>query len=445
MPAAASEALFPLRPPVSGLRRVLFLFEPTRVRLADRVVSFLLRNRWVPRGLLRFFALLDLAWGEVLYAGEISSQTRMLQNRQRVLGNSFAAFGSVFDANGRSAFELIERTPATLRRTNAFVGQEAQPDLLAPHTFLFNDGPQHDRDKTVLIDRVITRLTPEDWAAADVMIAEWRRANPAAVTPAQVEPILVRALHRLLLRIEVNDEEVALALGWQRGFFSPLLFLPLGFRRALLKSGQRRLDEGRAKLVARYRTSPVVRDLFSGGGTFEGLTEDAFLHHMFEVMNLNGGAVLSNSQRIVRVLSERADLVDQLRAEHKSLGLDAPGPIALRALGQADKTRRTAMEVMRIYTRVTTISWRSTAEFEADVRGRKLRFPAGTLRTASIANANVDPSLYPEPYEIRMDRDYSRFAQFGGVEGPRRCPGRDPALMMIALLLVHLLREPKPS
>ena len=160
---------------------------------------------------------------------------------------------------------------------------------------------------------------------------------------------------------------------------------------------------------------------------------------LFEVMNINAAAIQSIAVRVVRVLSERADLQATLKAEHRQLGLDAAGGLPAAKLAEAIQTEHFVLEILRLYTRVTTVQWKSETPFTVTIRGTPTEFPAGTLRCANLATANVDPSVFADPYEIKLDRDYARFMNFNGVTSPRTCPGRGFAIGLLVRFVVHAL------
>lgn len=390
--------------------RVLAPFEPIRVRVASAIAGLLIRWPGLGGWLGGLTSFQDVVWGEIVYGGFPSSQAAMWRARQRILGDDFPAFRAVVQCRAADVEALIERTPPELRRTHAFVAQYAQPDLLSPHTFLFTEGERHDRHRATLIGQVMRSAGgTED---VDRWMREWKATGDFGADA--VEGLLTRSTHRLLLGADLDAEHVAAALTWQRAFFSPLLFAPGWARRTVLAGAQRRLDEARRKLEARYAELPAVRAV-------EGLPAAELVPMLFEVANLNGAAIQSLSLRIVRVLSERPDLQAKLREEHARSGVEL--------------TERFVMEILRLHTRVTTVQWRSEVPFVAGGR----EWPAGTLRCANLATANVDPDVFPDPLEIRFDRDYSRFMNFNGVTSPRTCPGRGFAIGLLVRFLVHAL------
>ena len=142
------------------------------------------------------------------------------------------------------------------------------------------------------------------------------------------------------------------------------------------------------------------------------------------------------------MLTERPEFQATLRAEHRRLGLDATRTMTDAELHAAEQTEKFVLEILRLYTRVTTVQWRSEVPFTVSIGGRPTEFPAGTLRCANLATANVDPDVFADPDEIKLDRDYGRFMNFNGVTSPRVCPGRGFAIGLLVRFTVHALREP---
>jgi cytochrome P450 len=185
-----------------------------------------------------------------------------------------------------------------------------------------------------------------------------------------------------------------------------------------------------------YASQPLVKELAAKA---DGLAAPELVPMLFEVMNLNAAAIQSIAVRVVRVLSERPELQATLRAEHTRLGLDVTGTLPGEKLREAVQTEHFVLEILRLYTRVTTVQWKSETPFTVTIAGRASEFPAGTLRCANLATANVDPSVFPDPYEIKLDRDYARFMNFNGVTSPRTCPGRGFAIGLLVRFTVHAL------
>jgi cytochrome P450 len=418
------------------LYRLLAPLEPLRVRIAAAASGFLLRNPSLGDGFGLSLSLWDLVAGEIVYGRHISSQATMWRARRRVLGDTFPSFRAVVQCGADDVEALIERTPPALRRTHAFVAQYAQPDLLSPSTFLFTEGATHDRHRAVLVGQVMARTMPGAEGDVDALLREWRAGGDFA--PGAVEKVLTRAAHRLLLGMRLDEVATEAALTWQRTFFSPVMFAPAWMRRTLLAGAQRKLDAARATLEALYAKQPVVEEVSTRP---DGLPPAELAAMLFEVMNLNAAAIQSIAVRVVRVLSERADLQATLRAEHRRLGLDAAAGLAGAKLAEAVQTEHFVLEVLRLYTRVTTVQWRSEVPFTVTIRGRPAEFPAGTLRCANLATANVDPDVFADPFEIRLDRDYGRFMNFNGVVSPRACPGRGFAVGLLVRFVVHALAE----
>lgn len=418
------------------LYRVLAPFEPLRVWLATALAGFLLRNPTLGEWFGRTLSLWDLIVGEIVYGRHISSQAAMWRARQRLLGNTFPSFRAVIECGAADVETLLERTPPALRRTHSFVAQYAQPDLLSPSTFLFSEGATHDRHRAVLVGQVMARSMPGAEADVDALLRAWRATGDFA--PASVEKVLTRSAHRLMLGVQLDDAHADAALTWQRTFFSPVMFAPPLLRKTLLGSAQRKLTTARATMEALYAEQPLVKELSAKA---DGLAFAELVPMLFEVMNLNAAAIQSIAVRVVRVLSERADLQATLRAEHRGLGLDVAAGLPAVKLAEAVQTEHYVLEILRLYTRVTTVQWKSTEPFSVTIRGKAAQFPAGTLRCANIAVANVDPSVFPEPYEIKLDRDYTRFMNFNGVVSPRTCPGRGFAIGLLVRFVVHALAE----
>lgn len=423
----------PAKPESHLIYRVLAPFEPLRLWLATALSGFFLRNPTLGDWFGRTLSLWDLIVGEIIYGRHISSQATMWRARQQRLGNTFPAFRAVMECGAAEVEALLERTPPALRRTHSFVAQYAQPELLSPSTFLFSEGATHDRHRAVLVGQVMQRSMPGAEAEVDGFLRAWRTTGD--FTQASVEKVLTRSAHRLMLGVALDDAHADAALTWQRTFFSPVMFAPPWVRKTLLKGAQKKLVASRATMEALYAEQPLVKEL---AGRADGLAAGELVPMLFEVMNLNAAAIQSIAVRVVRVLSERADLQATLRAEHQRLGLDAAGLPAAK-LTEAVQTEHFVLEILRLYTRVTTVQWRSTEAFTVTIDGKPAQFPAGTLRCANLATANVDPSVFPDPYEIKLDRDYARFMNFNGVISPRVCPGRGFAIGLLVRFAVHCL------
>lgn len=418
------------------LYRLLAPFEPLRVWLATALAGFLLRRPTLGDWFGRTLSLWDLIVGELVYGRHLSSQAAMWRARQRLQGDTFPSFRAVVECSAADVEALLERTPPALRRTHSFVAQYAQPELLSPSTFLFNEGATHDRHRAVLVGQVMARALPGAEHDVDALLRAWRARGDFAADG--VENVLTRAAHRLMLGLQLDDAHADAALTWQRTFFSPVMFAPPLLRKTLLAGAQRKLTAARATLEALYAEQPLVKEVAARP---DGLAAAELVPMLFEVMNLNGAAIQSLALRVVRVLSERPDLQATLRAEHQRLGLQATAGLPAARLAEAVQTEHFVLEVLRLYTRVTTVQWRSSEPFTVNIGGKAEQFPAGTLRCANIAVANVDPSVFPDPYELKLDRDYSRFMNFNGVISPRTCPGRGLALGLLVRFVVHALAE----
>jgi cytochrome P450 len=422
------------KPESHPIYRVLAPFEPLRIWLATALAGFFLRNPALGDWFGRTLSLWDLIVGEIVYGRHISSQATMWRARQQRLGNTFPAFRAVMECGAADVEALLERTPKALRRTHSFVAQYAQPDLLSPSTFLFSEGATHDRHRAVLVGQVLQRSMPGAEAEVDALLRAWRATGDFA--PPSVEKVLTKSAHRLMLGVQLDDAHADAALTWQRTFFSPVMFAPPWVRKTLLGGAQKKLVATRATMEALYAQQPLVQEI---AGKADGLAAAELVPMLFEVMNLNAAAIQSIAVRVVRVLSERPDLQATLRAEHQRLALDVAAGLPAAKLAEAVQTEHFVLEILRLYTRVTTVQWRSDEAFTVTIAGKPAQFPAGTLRCANLATANVDPAVFPEPYEIKLDRDYARFMNFNGVVSPRVCPGRGFAIGLLVRFVVHAL------
>jgi cytochrome P450 len=424
----------PSSPEKHPIYRVLAPFEPLRVWLATAFSGFFLRNPTLGDWFGRTLSLWDLIVGEIIYGRHISSQATMWRARQKMQGDTFPAFRAVMECSAADVEALIERTPPALRRTHSFVAQYAQPDLLSPSTFLFTEGQTHDRHRAALIGRVLARTMVGAEADAEKYLREWRAKGD--FSPAAVENALVRASQCLMLGVRLDDEHAEAALTWQRTFFSPVMFAPPFLRKTIMGGAQKKLEASRATMEKLYADQQVVKEI---AANTNGMPLSELVSMLFEVLNLNGAAIQSIGVRVVRVLSERSDLQATLRAEHQKLGLDAKAGLTTEQLTKAVQTEAFVLEVLRLYTRVTTVQWRSDEAFTVKIKGKDQQFPAGTLRCANLATANVDPAAFPDPYEIKLDRDYARFMNFNGIVSPRTCPGRGFAIGLLQRFVVHAL------
>jgi cytochrome P450 len=85
---------------------------------------------------------------------------------------------------------------------------------------------------------------------------------------------------------------------------------------------------------------------------------------------------------------------------------------------------------------------RGTARLAAeDVEHRDVRFPAGTLVATSLAAANVDPGVWPDPHRFDITREPSRVPQMTFGSGTHYCLGASLARAELQEALPLLARR----
>jgi cytochrome P450/ferredoxin-NADP reductase len=90
-------------------------------------------------------------------------------------------------------------------------------------------------------------------------------------------------------------------------------------------------------------------------------------------------------------------------------------------------------ELLRMFGSVTTLA--RTAAVDTEVGGCPIR--KGERILLPWFAANHDPSIFPEPEEVRLDRDASRHLSFG--TGVHRCPGAHLARAMFQEMMTQVL------
>ena len=95
-------------------------------------------------------------------------------------------------------------------------------------------------------------------------------------------------------------------------------------------------------------------------------------------------------------------------------------------------------------------SYREAATaMEIDDDGRHVSIKPGDKVFVSFVSANRDPSIFPNPNEVRLDRPLESYIHYG--EGPHTCLGRDAnmvgltSMLRVVGKLKNLRRAPGPQ
>ena len=111
-------------------------------------------------------------------------------------------------------------------------------------------------------------------------------------------------------------------------------------------------------------------------------------------------------------------------------------PSTLAALRDDAGLLPTALEEMLRWTAPVQMFGRNATR---DVELHGTTIPEGAAVAVSYGSANVDPDVFPDPYEVKLDRQPNRHLTFG--VGPHFCVGAPIARMEMELLLSELSRR----
>jgi cytochrome P450 len=114
----------------------------------------------------------------------------------------------------------------------------------------------------------------------------------------------------------------------------------------------------------------------------------------------------------------------------------AGNPRALAALREDAQLMPTALEEMLRWTAPVQMFGRNTTR-EVELHGTTI--PKGAAVAVTYGSANVDPEVFPDPYEVKLDRSPNRHLTFG--VGPHFCVGAPIARLEMELLLSELSRR----
>lgn len=114
----------------------------------------------------------------------------------------------------------------------------------------------------------------------------------------------------------------------------------------------------------------------------------------------------------------------------------AANPDALRELREDEELLPTAVEEMLRLSSPVQLFGRNTTR-DVELHGETI--PAGAVIAAGLGSANTDPEVFPEPYEMQLDRKPNRHLTFG--VGPHNCVGAPIARLEMELLLSEVARR----
>jgi len=114
-----------------------------------------------------------------------------------------------------------------------------------------------------------------------------------------------------------------------------------------------------------------------------------------------------------------------------------------------EKLRRYAMEACRLSTQSFGLFRTVAKDTTIDEAGTTYNLKAGEEIFVNLVGANVDPVAFPDPLEVKLDRDPESYVNYGW--GPHSCIGKEiniianTAILKCFALLPGLRRAPGPQ
>ena len=253
-----------------------------------------------------------------------------------------------------------------------------------------------------------------------------------------------------------GDEAIRTAADRLQHWFAPTSYpLPTWIptpARLRFKRGKRRLQTVAAELLDAAGDDPPADptdadDLLSllvglreAGVGGEALSDDRLRDQVVTMIFAGHDTTATTIAFAFYALATHPDVRGRFHAEVDALG----GPPTIDDLDDLDVTERIVTESLRLYPPVYTVPRETTTDVTVD----GYRIPEGSPTWLTIDQLHRDPRFYDDPSAFRPSRwdgdlrerihDFA-YVPFGG--GPRRCIGRQFALLEAKLALAAIGRE----
>ncbi|MEV1051291.1 cytochrome P450 [Streptomyces sp. NPDC049887] len=289
--------------------------------------------------------------------------------------------------------------------------------IAARHASLNYTDPPHLTTMRRVVARAFTggsmeRLRPRAQRTADALLDEMERHGPPAD--------LVRYLHGPFPLSVVGDllglpeEDRAGMTSWTDVIMAP------GAAPARSRAGRKSVREVVEALLVRRRTEPAddLAGVLASAASDGEISDDEALSMATAILVSGAHAVRNNSANMVFALLTRPEQLARLRADPALLP-------------------RAVEELLRFVPHRNGVGLPRIATEDVEVGG--VRIGAGEAVYCSYLAANRDPSVFPDPHILDLDRPAAAHLSFG--HGPHHCVGPMLARMESEVMLATLLRR----
>lgn len=302
----------------------------------------------------------------------------------------------------------------------------------------------------------VLRYTPAMNAAADAMIADWRKSQPGTVQPidTNMSDASYAVISDTMLAASDGQAFDRADLGNVR-YSWPLAYALLGLpnwlwypNRARKQASEKRMREAVLRLVQSRRANPGARD--------------DVLVHLLRAKDPEGGQPMSDTQLVdvlltllvaghettAKALAWTLYLIAQspeweARMLEEVRAIAGDGEIKAEHVDGLKVTAMVLKESMRLYSPVPTLTRIATKDMDLD----GLKVTAGSMIFIPIYAIHrhkrlwSDPNRF-DPQRFTPDREaaYSRYQYFPFGAGPRICVGASFAMVESIVLLAAFVR-----
>ena len=89
--------------------------------------------------------------------------------------------------------------------------------------------------------------------------------------------------------------------------------------------------------------------------------------------------------------------------------------------------------------RATGGLFRDTAvDVEVQDGSKTLKIPKGHRLLLNLVKASMDPTVFPDPHEVKLNRDIKSYIHYGW--GPHQCAGLDASLTALSTMFKAVMR-----
>jgi len=351
--------------------------------------------------------------------------------RKQKLGKNFAALGRIIIGDYELVYHIIEKLKQT--RSSYISRIHLNNKLFGPTFLLFiSNTPKHQNIKN-RISTITNNYSLQDLNSIIHTFHCSHKHKKTSFDTKTLQFLIIQLVHNAVAQISLTHQQLTdfynLTFGFQSILYQDSI-VPYYLHKLFFSNSFNQ------KIHNIYKNSPLFHTLQQDN---PDLTYSIFAHEMYEMLSI---AATTGTFNLLQVCLQQLTLNPEMFAFLQNLHIPNNDFCNFIITQNSDyhTILQFVLESARYNAPVNNINIILDSPLTLTINNITHTIPQNTLVSANINLANHDSDKYNNPSQFNIQRDFSDFLGFNGINNPRVCPGRQLATHIIILFLLHKVK-----